>query len=87
MTKFEYGEPTTYEITWVNGHTEKIQAHQVTWPNSMALAFGGRDDRKQRIQFHADINGQWTLQLSAWEDDIRTVRNCATEDVHLGGGL
>ena len=51
----------------------------------MATLFGGPDNRPQRIQFHADIDGQWVLQLSAWEDDIRTVRNCATEDLHLGG--
>ena len=30
MTEFERGEPTTYEITWTNGHVERIKAHQVS---------------------------------------------------------
>jgi hypothetical protein len=87
MIAFEHGEPTTYEITWQNGHVERIKAHQVTWPNNMANLFAHPDvqEKPQRIVFHAEIDGQWTLQLSAYEDDIRTIRNCATEDLHLGG--
>lgn len=83
MSTFEYGEPTTYEITWKSGHVERIKAHQVTWPNNMANLFR-RDDqpeKPQRIMFHAEINGQWTLQLMTFEDEIRSIRNCATEDV------
>lgn len=76
----ERGLPTIYEITWNTGHIERIAAHEVAWPNNAAVMFPGVE-RPNRIEMHAQINGRWTLQLSALMDDIRTIRNCATEDV------
>lgn len=70
--------PTRYEITWANGHTEYVVAHQVIWPSTASALFGG-PAQPSRIMFHAYIDGVWTLQLSALEEDIRTVRNAATE--------
>lgn len=71
-----------YEITWKTGHIERITAHQVAWPNNARIVgglFGGAVgvDAQQidpRIVFHADIDGHWTLVLSALEEDIRTIR-------------
>jgi hypothetical protein len=79
----EYGEPDRYEITWMTGHIETVLAHQVSWPQNgsylMRGVFGGgvgteAQQEKRRIQFHAEIDGRWTLTLSALEEDIRTVR-------------
>lgn len=76
MTGTERPEPTTYQLIWENGHVENVTAHQVSYPGN--LRPGGR----QRIEFHADVEGQWVLQLSALMDDIRTIRN-VTADEHI----
>lgn len=74
--------PTVYEVTWMSGHVERIPAHQVTWPGNWTSWWGATDPpSRRRIEFHADIDGRWTLQLSALVDDIRTIRNLATEAV------
>jgi hypothetical protein len=77
---YERGVPTVYEVTWMSGHVERIKAHQVSWPNSLALLSGGAP-APPRVQMHAEIEGRWTLQLDALMDDIRTIRNLATEEV------
>jgi hypothetical protein len=84
--RYDYGPLKTFEITWTSGHVERIAAHQVSWPGNAfslsSLAFGqAGPEPKRRVQFHADLDGKWTLQLSALEDDIRTIRNVATEDI------
>lgn len=78
----ERGEPDVYEITWMSGHIETVLAHQVSWPDQGAALMRGmfssldvRTEEKQpRIHFHAEIDGRWTLTLSAIETDLRTVR-------------
>ena len=85
IERFDYGPLQTYEITWKTGHVEKIQAHQVSWPGNlerMTSMFGiaTKTQRDPRVQFHAELNGRWTLLLSAIEDDIRTIRNVLTEE-------
>lgn len=70
------GEPDVYEITWQSGHVETVIAHQVSWPTNAANLFHNANV-PTRIQFHAEVEGRWTLQLSALEDDLRTVR-CIT---------
>lgn len=87
MTDFDYGPLQTYEITWKTGHTECIQAHQISWPNNMqnaleALGVKTKTQRDPRVVFHADLDGRWTLMLSALLEDIRTIRNVLTEDVN-----
>ena len=77
--------PQRYEITWLSGHVETVAAHQVSWPNNLTRMFGGSSEG-QRIQFHAEIDGRWALQLSAREDDIRTVRNVTNGEAILPGG-
>lgn len=72
--------PTRYEITWKNGHTEYVLAHQVAWPNAFAGMFGTPISAVPRVTFHAYINSVWTLQLSAPEEEIRLIRNAATEE-------
>jgi len=78
---FEGIAPQVYEITWQSGHVEKVIAHQVLHDTlrSRIAAIGegafATDSEGARIKFHAEVDGQWTLQLSAFEADIRTVRN------------
>lgn len=67
--------PRTYEITWQSGHVERVIAHQVTWPGAGAAIFGVKDSRPPRIQFHAEVGGIWSLQLSCPEEDIRIIRD------------
>jgi hypothetical protein len=77
--------PQVYEITWQSGHVETVIAHQVSWPNNAAWIFAG-SDRPSRIQFHAEVDGLWTLQLSALEGDLRTIRNITNGEQVLPGG-
>lgn len=81
MEKFEYGDPDLYEITWMSGHIETVLAHQVTFPHTGMVGFGGgiitalaADQGKPRIRFHAEIDGHWRLTLQALEEDIRSIR-------------
>jgi hypothetical protein len=67
--------PRTYEITWQSGHVETVTAHQISYPSTADVLFGRRTSRPARVDFHAQIDGMWALQLSALEDDIRTIRD------------
>lgn len=88
----ERGEPDVYEVVWKSGHIERIQAHQVIWPQDntglIGAMFGGNTLTERRgdprILFHADINGRWSLVLSAIEDDVRTVRLVTQEETIPG---
>lgn len=80
--RIDHGPLVTYEITWQSGHVERIQAHQVIWPgNALDLFAPAGPPRPRRVMFHGEIDGRWTLQLSALEADIRTIRNVATEEI------
>lgn len=79
----DYGPLQTYEVIWESGHVERIQAHQVTYPNNAAIMFGNRPDAKHIIEFHGEIDGRWRLQLRAPLDDILVVRNMTTTEVEL----
>lgn len=63
------GEPDTFEVVWQNGHTDVFQAHQVSHPG------GPMFGQPERIEFHGEFDGRWTLVLSASARDIRSVRN------------
>jgi hypothetical protein len=82
-----------YEITWQSGHVEKVIAHQVSHDSMRvrvaALGAGvfGSDSENSRIKFHAEVDGQWTLQLSAFEADIRTIRNITSGEQAPGGAV
>jgi hypothetical protein len=78
--------PQRYEITWMSGHVETVIAHQVSWPNAGANLFSRGPARPSRIQFHAEVDGRWTLMLSALEDDLRTVRNTTDGELIVPGG-
>jgi hypothetical protein len=71
--KIERGAPDEYEVVWKTGHVDRFVAHQVSWPHSGNLI--GGISRDGRVQFHAEIEGDWKLILSAQEDDIATIRN------------
>ena len=88
---YDRGPLQTFEITWMSGHAETIQGHQVSWPhNGHALTdlFGGVDtkaDVARHVHFHGEFDGKWTLVLSAREDDIRTIRNVTAGEPLPGG--
>lgn len=72
----ERGPADEFEVTWKNGHVDRFLAHQVTWPReSLALMAANPPETPRRVQFHAEMNGRWTLMLSALEDDILVIRN------------
>jgi len=72
---YESPDPDLYELTWMSGHVERIVAHDVNFANS-------------RVVFLADVNGRMRIQLSALEDDLRTIRSITEDEVLLlpGGG-
>jgi hypothetical protein len=73
------GPASEYEVVWKNGHSERLKAHQVSWPGRMPLQVGTESNT---IQFHAEVDGRWQLILSAPEDEISIVRNVThTEEV------
>lgn len=78
METIERGPADEFEVVWKNGHVDRFKAHQVTWPDSsFSLATMMHDGpmKPRRVQFHAEIEGRWTLMLSALEDDISVIRN------------
>jgi hypothetical protein len=83
---YDYGPIQTYEIVWMSGHVETVLAHNVSWPKAgLFLGLGGDPAGPPRVQFHAQIDGQWRLTLSAREEDIRTMR-LTTGGEQLPGG-
>lgn len=79
-TGHNYGPVDYYQITWQTGHIETVPAHQVQLPHSGLVMFasgpfGTRPEQgPPRVRIHAEIDGRWTLTLSAMEEDIRTMR-------------
>jgi hypothetical protein len=74
------GPMHAYEISWVTGHVETIWAHSVSWPGNSRHLFSSVDVRTaERVAFHAEIDGTWTLILDARVEDVRTIRNKITE--------
>lgn len=67
-----------YEIIWKSGYVENITACQISWPNN-ALRFGlfqeADSDAPDMVHFHAMLDGQWVLVLSADGAEIETIRN------------
>ncbi|MEU6057941.1 hypothetical protein [Streptomyces sp. NPDC047097] len=93
MTHYADTPPQTYEVTWMSGHTETVRAHQVSYSagKTRVAALGGDGfsigaDRR-RVSFHAEVDGQWLLQLSALEEDIRTIRNITGGEPTPGGEM
>lgn len=88
MSKYEYGPLRSYEITWMSGHIETIQAHQVSWPSMAVNLFrqlASGDDSDPFIRFHGEVDGRWTLVLQAREREIRTVRDVTAAERVPGG--
>lgn len=91
MSHYENVPHQVYEITWESGHVETVIAHQVIHEalRSRVAALGdgsfGATSEGARIKFHAEVDGRWTLQLSAHEADIRTIRNITRGEQTPGG--
>lgn len=92
---FNYGPVDSYEITWMSGHIETVQAHQVTFPHQGLHMFSGGGDldtrtdalEVPRIRMHAEIDGRWVMTLAAREEDIRTIRLVTGGEQIPGGAL
>jgi hypothetical protein len=87
---FKHGRPDVYEITWMSGHIERVEAHQVAYPAAgLALARSmfntGTEGGAPRVRIHAEINGVWRLVLAAREEDIRSLR-LVTDGEPMPGG-
>ena len=80
----DYGPPASYEVTWLSGHVETINAHQVSWPGT---ALFGSSPRDPWVRFHADVDGQWRLVLQARETDLRSIRDVTSAERLTGGGV
>lgn len=91
MSHYENVPVQVYEITWQSGHVETVIAHQVSHDSlrTRVAALGdgafAADSEGARIKFHAEVDGRWTLQLSAHEADIRTIRNITRGEQAPGG--
>lgn len=57
----------TYEVTWVNGHTEFVQADVIRRPNPI------------QVEFLRNFDGNYKLMLAVHILDLRTIRNVITE--------
>jgi len=83
---YDYGPIQTYEVVWRSGHVERIQAHQVTYPQKGMALFAGavgvttEQAGEPQIRFHGQFNGRWLLVLSADEADIRTIRLVTSDE-------
>lgn len=93
MSSYENVPPQVYEVTWLSGHVEKVIAHQVSHDTLRGIfarvgegAFA-TESEGARIKFHAEVDGRWTLQLSAHEADIRTIRNITRGEQAPGGDV
>lgn len=88
---YENVAPQVYEITWQSGHVETVVAHQVSHDTlkmrvtALTNSAFATDSEGARIRFHAEVDGHWTLQLSAYEADIRTIRNITNGEQTPGG--
>lgn len=67
---YESPNPDLYELTWMSGHVERIIAHDVSYANG-------------RVLFLTDANGRMRIQLSALEEDLRTIRNVTEDEILL----
>lgn len=74
IERHDYGPLRTYEITWMNGHIERVQGHQVHHSGNIPLLFGGRPERA-RFTIHGEFDGRWRMVLTAPEEDVRTIRD------------
>jgi hypothetical protein len=77
MKTIERGPLLTFEVTWTNGHVERVQGHQCIAPT--ASLFDPAPAPAPRWTIHGEIDGKWQLILSARDEDIRTVRNLTHE--------
>lgn len=70
---YDYGPLDTYEVVWTSGHIERIQGHQVLWPQPTGI-FGQESPQRQHVMIHGQFDGRWKLVLSALPTDLVIVR-------------
>lgn len=83
MSTYDHGPLDTYEVIWKSGHVERVQAHQVLWPNGINL-FDDQRPKREHVMIHGEIDGRWKLILAAPVEDVLSVRRI-TADVETGG--
>lgn len=74
MGATDRGPASKYEIVWKSGHIDRIEAHQVSYPNRVSL-FTVTAPAPERVEFHGEFDGRWQLVLSAAMSEIDTIRN------------
>lgn len=81
ITGYDYGPLRTYEITWKNGHVERVQGHQVQMPHGGDLdPFGllgvaTKRGTTPRVTIHGQFGEHWRLVMSVDESLIAMVRD------------
>lgn len=75
---YDHGEPRTWEITWINGHTEKISGHQVMTTSGRFRATGEGHRTPARVEIHGVVNGRWELIFSGRSEEITAVQLIAS---------
>ena len=78
--KYDYGPLRRYEVIWMSGQVEYIDAHQVITPQadsfSALLGSVGTATRQTPAwMMHGEVDGHWQLLQWAPAEDIRSVRN------------
>lgn len=65
-----------YQVVWESGYTETIEACQVSWPGNLFSMFTPPGEEATNwVNFHAEVDGHWTLVLQTREDSILSIRN------------
>lgn len=79
--EFDHGPLVEYEITWKNGHVERVLAHQCLIPSDALSMFGPPPKGTPRVMFHGEFDGRWQLVLAIPESEVSTVRNVSRTEV------
>lgn len=77
--RYDHGPLVTYEIIWRSGHVERIEAHQVLWPQTPSILSAPATDATPRVLFHGSFDGRWRLVLVADEADLLSVRDVSAQ--------
>lgn len=84
--RHDYGPLQSYEIVWMSGHVETVQAHQISWPNAASGLFGQPASNDPFVRIHGMFGTHWRLVLQVREAEIATIRNVTAAEVLLPGG-
>jgi hypothetical protein len=78
--KYEHGPLLDFEVTWTNGHVERVQAHQVL-DETNSVGIFGPSATEPRIKMHGEFDGHWQVVLVAPASEIKMIRNLTRTEV------